>query len=129
MKSSLAKFGLFAAAVIISYFPASYIGHWYNQITPQYGTFITGVDDAIIFAGWLLSFGFFVPFAFSLFGFKKNIKWIIIFLTVPTLLWLSSDLYHIYIPIAFGLAGFILAKLIHLTISKFRHPNPPMVIK
>jgi hypothetical protein len=123
------KFILLIIVFILSYFTASYVGPWYNTITPQSGNFITGSNDAMFFAGWLMSFGFFTPFIFGLFGFRKNKNWIIILLIIPALLWLSSDLYHIYIPIAFGLAGFILAKLINLIISKCRKSNPPMVIK
>jgi hypothetical protein len=123
------NFLLFILVLILSCTTASCVGTWYNQITPQHGSFFVGSDTVTMFSGWLMSFGFFVPFVFGLFGFKKNIKWILISLMVPALLWLSSDLYHIYIPIAFSFAGFILAKLIRLIISKFKHPNLPMVIK
>jgi len=120
---------LFIVVLVLSYFPASYIGEWYNQITPQYGSFFVGSNDSMMFAGWLMSFGLFVPFVFGLFGFKKNKNIIAGLLILPTLLWLSSDPYHIYIPVAFGLAGFIIAKLINLIIFKFHRPNPPMIIK
>jgi hypothetical protein len=123
------KFILLVVVVVLSYFTASYVGPWYNTITPQTGNFITDGSDAMFFAGWLMSFGFFVPLVFGLFGFRKNKNWIIVLLIVPALLWLSSDLYHIYIPIAFGLAGFVIAKIINLVISKIHRPNPPMVIK
>lgn len=123
------NFLLFVVTVVLSYFTASYVGSWYNQITPQYGSFFVDGNDSMMFAGWLMSFGFFVPFVFGLFGFKKNIKWITISLIMPALLWLSSDVHHIYIPIIFGLAGFALAKLINLIISKSHRPNPPMVMK
>lgn len=122
------NFILFVAVFVLSYFTASYVGPWYNQITPQYGSFFVDGNDSMMFAGWLMSFGFFIPFIFGLFGFKKNIKWIIVPLIFPALLWLSSDPYHIYIPVAFGLAGFILAKIINFIISKFRRANPPMVV-
>lgn len=121
------NFLLFIITVVLSYFTASYVGSWYNQITPQYGSFFVGSNDSMIFSGWLMSFGFFVPFVFGLFGFRKNIKWIVIPLIFPAFLWLSSDLYHIYIPIAFDLVGFALACLLRKIFVK--HPNPPMVIK
>lgn len=120
---------LFILVLILGFTTASYVGTWYNQITTQHGNFITDANDAIMFAGWLMSFGFFVPFIFGMFGFKKNKNWIIVLLIPPALLWLSSDPYHIYIPIAFGLAGFILAKLINLLISKLHHSNQPMMVK
>jgi hypothetical protein len=129
MNNSLKNFILLIVVLILSYFTAGYVGSWYNQITPQHGTFVTGVNDAIFFAGWLMSFGFFIPFIFGIFGFKKNIKWIVIPLIFPALLWLSSDLYHLYIPVVFGLAGFALAKLINFIIPKIRKPNAPIVIK
>jgi hypothetical protein len=129
MKSPLGKFGLFIVAVVLSFFTASYVGTWYNQITPQYGNFVIGSNDAMLFAGWLMSFGFFVPFIFSLFGFKENKNWITVLLIIPALLWLSSDPYHIYIPVIFGLVAFALAKLIRFIISKLKRPNPPMVVK
>lgn len=120
------NFLFFIVAVVLSYFTSSYIGPWYNQIEPQHGTFITSANDAIMFAGWLMSFGFFVPFIFGLFGFKKNKNWIIISLVIPMLLWLSSDLYHVYIPVVICLAGFFLAWLLRKIFV--RHSNPPMII-
>lgn len=118
---------LFIAVLVLSYFPASYIGQWYNQITPQYGSFFVDGNDSMMFSGWLMSFGFFVPFIFGLFGFKQNKKLIIISLVFPALLWLSSDPYHIYIPIILSLIGFSLAWLLRKIFV--RHHNLPMVVK
>jgi hypothetical protein len=121
------NFGLLVLSMIASYFTAPFIGTWYNTISPQYGNFVTGINDAIIFSGWLMSLGFFVMLIFGFFGLRENKNWIISILIFPTLLWLSSDLYHIYIPIIFGLIGFALAWLIRKIFVK--HPNPPMVVR
>lgn len=122
MSNSLKNFILLIVVVVLSYFPDVILGNWYHiNIARQHGSFFVGLNDAIAFAGFLLAYIFFTTLVFGLFGFRKNKNWIIVLLIVPALLWLSSDPYHIYIPIAFGLAGFILAKLTNLIISKIKH--------
>jgi hypothetical protein len=129
MKSSLKNFALLAAVLVLSYFTAPYIGLWYDKFSPQYGSWIVGRNDAIFFAGMMISYVFFVPFIYGLFGIKKNKKWITWLLLPAILLWLSSDKYYFYIAVIFVAVALFLTKLINLIISKFRHPNPPMVIK
>lgn len=119
---------LWIVALVCSYFTASYVGEWYDGISYQYGSWIAGRDLTVPFAGGVLSYLFFNPFMFGLFGVRKN-KNSIIWLSLPVLLLaISSDENHLYIPIAFVAVGLVLAWLVRKVIAKFRHHNLPMVI-
>jgi len=129
MNNSLKNFLLLIAVLILSYLMAPYLGAWYDKLSFQYGSFFFGRNDAVFFAGMFVSYTFFVPFMYGLFGIKKNKNWIIWLLCPAVLLWLGSDKYHFYIAIVFIITALLLAKLINIVISKLHRPNPPMVIK
>lgn len=122
---------LFILVLVLSFATASYFGSLYNNFSPQHESTFWGLDtsDSISFVGFFVAYIFFVILIFGFVGFKRNKSWFIVTLIPPTLLWLGADLNHIYIPVFFGLAGFLLAKLINFIISKFRRANPPLVLK
>ena len=119
---------LFILVLVLSLATAPYFGGWYNQISPQYGGWMTDKESAVNFAGFIVSYIFFIPFIYGLFSIKKNKNWITWFLVPILLFWLGADPSYIYIPALLILIAFVLAKLINLTIKKFKHPNPPMII-
>ncbi len=106
---------------------APYFGSWYDKISPQYSGWMTDKNAAVSFAGFLVSYVFFIPLIYGLFGIKKNKNWIIWLLTPILLFWLGADSSHIYIPIILSLFGFGLAKLIQFIIFKLKRPNPPKI--
>ena len=120
---------LFVAVLILSYFTAPYFGDWYNKFYPQHGSWIVSRSDSIFFAGLLLSYVVLIPFVFELFGTGNKKKWMMWSLLPIILLLLLADASNIYIPILASIIAFALAKIINFIISKFKHPNPPMVVK
>lgn len=131
MKNFVKNLILLIAVLILSYFTAPYFGAWYDKFSPQYSnSFLgTGKDLSLFVAGLPVAYVFFVSFIFEIFGSGNKKKWILWSLLPAALLWISIDLYYIYVPIILGVIAFLLAKLINLLISKFKHPNPPMVVK
>lgn len=114
--------------VLVSCFVlAPYLGTWYDRFSYQYGGWMLDKESAVFFAGLLVSYVFLIPFIFELLGTEKKRKWTVWLLVPPLLLWLSADIYYIYIPAILGLIGFGLAHLLRKIFVK--HPNPPMVIK
>ncbi len=120
---------LFVLVLTISFASASYVGGWYDKISPQYGSLFlgNGKNAAVSFAGFLVSYVFFIPFIYSLFGFKKNKNWIIWLLLPVILLWFYADKYYFYIPVLLIIVAFLIAKLIQFIIFKLKRPNPPII--
>jgi len=129
MKSIIRNLLLFVAVLILSYITAPYFGSWYDKFSPQYGSWIVSKDYAVFVAGLPVAYVFFTPFLFELFGTVNKRKWILWLMIPPALMWIEADRYYLYIPIIVGLVGFFAAQIINLIIKKFRHPNPPMVVK
>ena len=120
---------LLILVIVVSFVLAPYLGGWYDRIDYQNSGWITSKEDAVNFAGFILSYILLIPFVFKLFGKNNQNKWIA-GLSAPVFLFYAGYNYKLlYIPIALALIGFALAKLLNLLISKFKHPNPPMVIR
>jgi hypothetical protein len=117
-------------AIVLSHYTSFYFGSLYSYFTSQDVMFMELPFTLIIAStGTLFAFIFLIVFIFSLFGFRKNRKWIMCSLIVPALLWLSSDVYDIYLPIIIGLVGFGLAFEFRRIFKSLYKPNPPMVVK
>ena len=115
MNSQLKNFLLFIAVLVLSYLTAPYFGILDDKFYPQQGVSFVGIGraSAILFAGLLLAYMFFIPFIFQLFGYG-NKKKIILWLLVPLVLFYLYDSIKLsYIPIAMSLIGFGLAILIN----------------
>ncbi|KKQ78079.1 MAG: hypothetical protein A3A96_02715 [Candidatus Zambryskibacteria bacterium RIFCSPLOWO2_01_FULL_39_39] len=122
---------LLATVLILSYLTASYFGSWYDNFSPQYDRSLIGLSREDLFSinGGPFAYTFFTVLLFPLFGFGNKNKWTI-WLLVPALLFFGSgDIQHIYLPIILGLIALAVVKLVHVIISKLKHPNPPMVVK
>jgi len=120
---------LLVSVLVPSYFLASYIGGWYNQIDPQYGSLFFDSSDSVVVYGFIFSYIFFVPLIFELFSKKNKNKWIIILLAPIILFLLYTNTRLVYIFIITSIIGFLLAKIINFIVSKFKHPNLPMAVK
>ena len=120
---------LLILVLVICLVVASYFGSWYDRVDPQYGGWITSKEDAMVFAGFILAYVLLVPFVFKLLGIGSQNKWIGWLVAPVFLMYIGYNWKLFYIPIVLLLIGFWLAKLINLIISKFKHPNPPMVVK
>lgn len=129
MNSPFKKILLFIIALVLSYLTAPYFGSWYNTISPQHGGWMVGGNQAVFFAGIIVSYIFFIPFVYGLFGIKRNKNWIIWPLLPAVLLMLGADKYHFYIPALLIIGALALAWLVGFIISQLRRPNPPMVVK
>ena len=128
MKKILLSLVCIIVAVIVSYYGAVYVGTVYSSLFGSGSSWIGNEGTWNTIIGFPLVLIFFIIIFFYNCVFKKwtSVLWLI----SPLLLWESIvDLRHIYIPIALTLIAFLLAKLINLLISKFKHPNPPMVVK
>jgi len=108
---------------------APYLGNLYDRIDPQYGGWISDKEGALLLAGFLLAYTLVVPFVFKLIGTNNQNKWITGLVFPVILIYIGYNWRLVFIPSILGVTGFILAKLIRFTISKFKHPNPPMVVK
>ena len=122
---------LFILVLVMSFATASYFGSLYNYFVPQDSSSMLGAskDTAIFTAGIFFSYVFLVPLIFELFGMGSKKKWIVVSLVPVILFYLSDNIKLVYIPILTAIIGFLLAKIINFLISKFKHPNPPMVVK
>jgi hypothetical protein len=130
MKNFLKNVFLLIIIIILSHFTSYIFGSLYGYFSSQDVMFVELPFTLILAStGTLFAFTFFIVFFFSLFGLKKNKKWIICSLIVPALLWLSSDVYDIYLPIIMGFVGFGLAFEFRRILGGLKKPNPPMVIK
>lgn len=129
MNSQVKKIILFIIVLVLSYFAAPLVGPWYDSISVQDGGLIGARNLAIFFAGLLISYIFLIPLVYGLFGIKRNKKWIIWSLLPVILLVLMADKYHFYIPVLLITTALVIAWVVRFIISKFKRPNPPMVIR
>ncbi len=114
-------------ALVLSLITASHFGTWYDKFSPQYGGWTTSKEGAVDFAGFILSYVFFIPLIFGIFGIKQNKKWILWLLIPVLVLVLSADQYHFYIPLGLVLAGGIIGYILNLLGKKLfvRRPTSP----
>lgn len=117
----------FILVLVLSLVTAPYFGSWYDGLYPQSGDWIYDKEDAIFFAGMLLSYVFLIPFIFEIFGSGNRKKWVLWSLLPIFLFLMYGGINFIYLPIVLSLIGFAFAWLIRKIF--IRHPNPPMVIK
>lgn len=117
---------LLIVVLVLSYFTAGYFGLAYDNLTPGSiagGAWI-GTDAAWqSIVGAPLAFIFFTILIFKSFGWGNANKWIGWLLILPSMLFISGDLKHIYLPIILAIIAFGLAKLIQLIISRFKMQN------
>jgi len=123
MNSSIKKIILFVAVLILSYLTAPYVGRWYDTLSFQHGDWIIGRNQAVFFAGFIISYIFFLPLIYGLFGIKRNKHWITWPLLPAALLVLGSDKYHFYIPVLLILVALGLAWVSRLIFKKFKKPE------
>lgn len=95
---------LLVVVLFLSYFTAEYFGSWYDKFSPQYGgSFISFPKEfAVFIAGIPVAYVF---FASLIFGFLRSKKWLVVLLIPAIILWVSADIYNIYIPIILSLIG------------------------
>jgi len=131
MKDFLKNIILLVIVLFLSYFTAEYFGSWYDYFVPQYDNSLLSLSREGIFTlvGIPFAYIFFLIIVFQLFGSNNKNKWILALLIPPTLLWLSIDPNHIYLPLILGFIAFGFSQLINILISKFKHLNPPIVLK
>lgn len=103
----------------------------YKIIFNYYGDWIVPKGLADLVNGLPFTYLFLSTFIFGLFG--KGKKWI---WSVVSIIPIIYFLYYIEsgMPIwiwsfVFFISGIILAKIVELITSKFKHPNPPMIVK
>ena len=131
MKDFLKNIILLVIVLFLSYFTAEYFCSWYDYFVPQYDNSLLSLSREGIFTlvGIPFAYIFFLIIVFQLFGSNNKNKWILALLIPPTLLWLSIDPNHIYLPLILGFIAFGFSQLINILISKFKHLNPPIVLK
>lgn len=101
---------LFILVIILSIsttFHFSLIATYFTSQDILYASFLPVLLMGSV--GGSLSVTFFLVFIFSLGGFKKNKSWIIFPLIPYALMWLNSDIIHIYLPVLVGLVAYALA--------------------
>ena len=113
----------FILAIALSLATAPYFGSWYDKFFPQQGEWIIGRNDSIFFAGFILSYIFFMPFFLWLFGEENRSKSIFWFLMPVVVFLLYANIREIYIPIIFGFVGFVLAFVVRKIFFK-RYSTP-----
>jgi|GEM_PF-2232628 len=123
MNTPIKKVLLFVVVLVLCYLTASYIGSWYDTVSYQGGSIFIDRSVSVPLAGFIISYIFFIPFIYGLFGIKRNKYWIIWPLLPAVLLIFGADKYHFYIPVLLIVAAIALAWIIRFIISKFRHPN------
>jgi hypothetical protein len=113
---------MFIAVCFISYITAPWFGTWYDKISPQSSSYFWGLDEklSIILAGIIVSYTFFIPFIFEIFGSKEK-KIVMSILILPAIyLWLSAEKSFIYIPILLIISALLLANLLRYIYFKVR---------
>lgn len=117
-------------AIILADKTSAYIGNIYSELFPKSvgsswvggrGAWdsLIGLPLTLIFFLTLLSYKL-------IFKSKQSVLWLL----SPLLLFeVASDLIHIYIPIILIILAFALNNFVGFLIKKFKHSNPPMVIK
>lgn len=113
---------LLGVVLILGYFTAEYFGGWYNKFAPLYDRSLIGLstNDLIFVVGFPFAYVFFLTLIFQIFAWGNRVKWTLILLIPPTLLWILADIQHIYLPVILGLIAFGIAKLINLVVAKTR---------
>lgn len=129
MNKKIIAFLIIIIAVILAYYTAGYFGYVYDLFPKTTnGAWIGSKGSWDFLSGFPLSLIFFL----SLFSYRFvfNSKRAVLWLLSPILLFeIAADLAHIYAPVILIMSAFALNKILSLVISKFHHPNPPMVIK
>jgi len=120
MKSILKNLLLVVLAVLAGYLLATYFGQIYNYFVPQNNDSIFSLSQKAIYwlAGFPFAYTLFIPFLFQAFGAQHKKTWVIVLLVPAALLWLASDLAHIYLPVILGAIGWFLGKGINKIFSK-----------
>lgn len=114
--------------IVLSFFTTFYFGLIGSYFTSQEVLFSELLPFLLLGSvGGSLAFIFFVVFIFSLHGFRKNKYWIIIPLIPYILLWLSSDIHHIYLPILIGFIAYVLAFCIKRIYKDLKKSNTPRI--
>jgi hypothetical protein len=130
MRKNIFSVLLITIAIILSYYAADFFGYIYDHLFPfELNSGWIGSSQSLQFVrGISLSLIFFITIFSYNWLFKK---WtLVLWFISPLLLWEAVvDLKHIYIPILLVIIAFALAKLIQFLISKFKRPNPPMIVK
>jgi|GEM_PF-4016090 len=103
----------------------------YKIIFNYYGDWIVPKGLADLVNGFPFTYIFLATFLFGLFG--KGRKWIWSVVSITPILYF---LYYIESGISiwfwstiFFILGIIIAKIVEFLLYKFKHPNPPMIIK
>jgi len=88
-------------------------------------TSLADFTDGLLFGFLLLS-----PIVYGLWGYGKKWFWSLVSI-IPIIifnLWIGAGKAIWFWSAIFFVSGIAIAKLINLTIKKFKHPNPPMII-
>jgi len=124
---------LFFVLVVLSPLLAIPFGYLLNSyifiISGGFATFSLPTDLSAIINGLPVSYLFLTPLLFIILGKSKKLL-VAIILSLPMLIFsyiVSPE--YLFWSLIFFISGIILAKLINIIISKFKRPNPPMVIK
>lgn len=108
---------LLIIVLLLSYFTAEYFGSWYDKFSPQYGgSFISLPKEfAVFIAGIPVAYVFFTSL---IFGFLQSKKWLIVLLIPAVILWVSADIYNIYIPIILSLVALGISLMVRKILGK-----------
>jgi hypothetical protein len=109
---------LIFVAAVLSYFSAPFVGNFYAQYVPHYGSFVLDLGDSIYISGFAISFVFFATLLLSAKSFKQNLN-IILWIFIPLLLWINSAVNWRFFYFPCGL--FLLALAIGYLTNKFQH--------
>jgi len=125
------NFLFFILVIVISLATAPYFGKVYDHFIPQLDDSLFGFskDTTMFVAGIPFAYIFLIPFVLELFGTGNKKKWIFWSLLPVLLFYLYDSVSLSYLPILASIFSFLLAKLINFIIFKFKHSNPPMVVK
>jgi len=125
---------IFFSALLLSVIFSDFTGSMFEKLFhPNYGWW--GGPELVVIP---FSYVFFIVLFFAIWNHKKYYYPMLVFLSPVILLMLltllygfnSSDILNLGgVFVLPGIIAFALAKLINLIISKFKHPNPPMVVK
>ena len=112
------KLILILVAAVLSYFSAPFVGNFYAQYVPHYGSFILGINDSINISGFFISFIFFTTLILSVKSYKNNLS-TILWVNIPLLLLVNSSVNWRFFYFPCGL--FLLALAIGYLTNKFQH--------
>lgn len=109
---------LIFVALVLSVLTAPFIGNFYAQYTPHYGSFMYDRSDSVFFSGVILSLLFWIPLVIGIDGIKKH-RSLILWLTIPIILFvLSSGVKYSLISILLVGVGASLAYASNILIHK-----------